>query len=60
MEKIEYIIQRLASLKKYDYNVRGCECCGEWVEFTEDKQGDYIKSEEVEKLIEELKTLTEN
>ena len=36
-----------------DLNVPGCECCGPSYDLIKDNQGDYLKFEDVEKILKE-------
>jgi hypothetical protein len=50
------VIGRLQSLKRYDAEIAGgCECCGSWVDLEEYSNGDLVRWEDIEKLIEGLK-----
>jgi hypothetical protein len=57
---IQDIVDRLTSIQRYEQFVGGgCECCGSWVEHESDKYGDWVKSSDIDSLIEQLSLLIE-
>ena len=50
------VISRLQSLTRYDSSIGGgCDCCGSWVEHEKDQYGDWVKFQDIEVLIEQLR-----
>ena len=52
---IKNIIEQLKLLTKYEpYIDGGCQCCGSWIEHESDENGNWVKVEDINKLINEL------
>ena len=49
------LVMRLNKIERYDATVGGgCDCCGSWVEHDKDKDGDWVKWEDLESILKDL------
>jgi len=54
--RLSAAISLLQSITKYEASIGGgCECCGSWLEHEANEYGDWIKVEDIEALIEQLR-----